>query len=349
MTGFEKFPSIDNFHNVNRRVKMFWTLEMRPTIRYRAKIKLHGTNAGIRIMPDGNVVAQTRTTDLVDREDNHGFNAWLQSGKDYWSTLARDERLVVFGEWAGPGIQKKASVSRIQSKSFFVFAVLFNGESIITDPSLIEKTLGDDIPDRVRILPWHGDEIEIDFSDIPLMEKKLEAINKEIESIDKEDPYIKDTFGVSGPGEGLVYTPINVLDESGIHFRTHFDETAQYKTTERESYSEFTFKVKGEKHKVLKDDKAQAAMVDPIVAASIQAFVSMTVTQARLEQALQEACDDDPNVRKMGDFLKWVGTDIQKECVAELEAAGLDWKQVGKAVNKHAKNWLISESNKLGE
>ena len=41
------------------------------------------------------------------------------------------------------------------------------------------------------------------------MKAKVEQINETILQVEECDPFVKDVFGVSGMGEGLVYVPIN--------------------------------------------------------------------------------------------------------------------------------------------
>ena len=44
-------------------------------------------------------------------------------------------------------------------------------------------------------------------------------------------------------------------------------------------------------------------------------------------------------MRHTGNFLKWVLADVQKESVAELSAAGLEWKDVAGAIQARARQW----------
>ncbi len=84
----------------------------------------------------------------------------------------------------------------------------------------------------------------------------------------------------------------------------------------------------------------KAVEIDPAVVASVEAFVLTFVTEARLEQGFNEACPKDATMRDLGAFLKWVAGDLQKEGGADLEAAGLTWKNVQKAVTEAAKKWF---------
>lgn len=105
----------------------------------------------------------------------------------------------------------------------------------------------------------------------------------------------------------------------------------------RDSYTALMFKAKGDKHQVVK--QKEPAQLDPEVAESVSRFVEMFVTPSRLEQGVVEACNGEYDMRGLGHFLKWMNADIQKEGDAELEASGLTWKDVNKAVQTAARKW----------
>lgn len=67
------------------------------------------------------------------------------------------------------------------------------------------------------------------------------------------------------------------------------------------------------------------------------------MTEARLQQALSEACNGEINMKQMGQFLKWISLDILKESEAELATANLTWKQVNKSVNSAARKWYTNK------
>ena len=123
-------------------------------------------------------------------------------------------------------------------------------------------------------------------------------------------------MGVDGIGEGIVWRCVTPSWES----------------------SKYWFKTKGDKHKVTKEKKK--IPVDVEKAASIDDFVTRTVTETRCIQSI-----NDQNLeltrKSTGAFLKWLGQDIIKEDKDTLEASGLSWKEVAGAVNKIAKNWFF--------
>jgi hypothetical protein len=74
---FTAFPSLEQFSSVFKRE----TYKTPGTITYGAKVKLHGTNAGIRIMPNGSVFAQSNKKELTLEKDNGEFAAWVETQK----------------------------------------------------------------------------------------------------------------------------------------------------------------------------------------------------------------------------------------------------------------------------
>lgn len=337
--SFIPFPSIGGFHNVVKTVAAYPHLSPTP-ITYRGKIKLHGTNAGVRIQKtDGGTVfveAQSRSQIITTENDNAGFAAWVSKNKSFFGTLqevsvSNHKDVTIFGEWCGPGIQSGTAINKIPKKIFAIFAIHVgeNAESgvVYVHPHSIESFLGANKPDDIHILPWHGDEFTVDYSDQENLERTVANINTIVEQVEPVDPWVKATFGVDGIAEGVVYVPVG---ENGV--------------VSRKLYSDLAFKAKGEKHKVVKTK--QAVQINPEAAASIGDFVSLFVTDARLEQGLA-AQDGNTEMRLIGPFLKWVCQDVKKESVAELEASQLQWSQVEKSVQTAARNWYIVKNKAI--
>lgn len=335
-----KFPSIEAFHTVRKYLP-----ESIEQLDYRAKIKLHGTNAGVRIKLNGEIFARSRTRTITPGDDNYGFAAWVHDNMDYFKQV-RDNvsskstdyyvPITVFGEWCGNGIMKNVAISGVDRKIFCVFALQIGDDDnalMISAPDSIELLLPKH--EDIFVLPWHGDTYTVDFTDKDQMQQTLDDINTEIESIDKQDPWVKETFGIEGHGEGLVFTP----------FRDGVDSWAL--GPPRWVYSRCAFKAKGEKHKIVKQKKS--VQLDPEVVDSINGFVDLMVTESRLEQGVREITRGELEFshKMIGPFIGWVGKDVQKESSAELEASGLEWKQVAKPVTTRAREWYLEKLNSL--
>ena len=317
-----RWGSIELLHNVIRTLNYLLERDGTPlpTVQYRAKVKLHGRNAAVQITNDG-VFPQSRSQLLTPENDLKGFAKWVLASEDCWESV---EPVTVFGEWCGPGVQKKVALRDIDRKVFAVFAIQYGrdvGARVVYDPEAIRAALPHH-PD-VFVLPWYGDVLTLPFGGD--MEAVIAKLNEWVLDIEAEDPWVKETFGVSGRGEGLVFYPVgdNVL-------------------TDPEDLERFMFKAKGAKHQTNKTRKP--VQVDPEVVKGAEEFVAMMVTEPRLEQGVDEATGGEFNVRKMGDFIRWVTEDVQKESVAELEASGLEWRQVVKAVQGAAREWYKAKA-----
>ena len=322
---FVKFPSIEKFSDVNAHVKRHFDVESRPKVLYRGKVKLHGTNASIRCDSDGTITCGKRTGTCTPQDDNAGFANWVETIKQELTSLTYD--YVLFGEWAGPGVQKKVAVSLLNEKKFFVFGML-NLETgyVAVDPDQIRECLGTDVL-PFEILPWADDTtVEIDFRLQSSMETATKNIAAWVDACDKVDPYIKARYGIEGIGEGYVFTP--VVDAMPFT-----------------DYSNYLFKAKGESHAGVQGDKAKIE-IDPAVLAGAEAFTNQFVTETRCVQGLTEACSGEASTKNIGPFMAWLGADVKKESVNELEASGLEWKQVSKAVNQRARDWFVLEIEK---
>jgi hypothetical protein len=325
--NFVNFPDIEGFHNIVKFTKAYPEHATRP-IAYRGKIKIHGSNAGIRLV-GGEVGAQSRTQIVTPESDNAGFARWVKSCESYWKSLSIGLDCTVYGEWCGPGIMKGTAINQIPKKAFVVFAIdlkiKVDGEEetvFMSDPVAIEKLLGDR-PDDVYVLPWYGDAFTVDFKNEANLRKTADMLNAVVEEIEPCDPWVKKVFGIEGTAEGIVYYP---------------------DTVSRDIVRNFMFKAKGDKHRVVK--VKEAVQIDPEIAASVDGFVTMFVTEARLEQGLA-AIGGSLEMKNVGAFLKWMNQDVLKESSAELEASNLTWEQVQKHVTVATRNWFIQKNKEI--
>jgi hypothetical protein len=297
-------------------------------VEYRGKVKLHGTNAAVQVTSEG-VVAQSRTQLIAPgKTDNAGFAAWVETVKESFAA-AMSEDVIIYGEWCGPGIMKGTAINKVEKKVFAVFAAMWlpmtEASGLIVEPDIL-AALVKDIP-GVYVLPWYGEVRRIPVLGLPeAVEPILSSINADVLTIEACDPWVKETFGQEGVGEGIVYYPLG---------------------TSRKEYSDLCFKAKGEKHKVVA--KTAPAQIDPSVASSIAEYVAMVLTEPRLEQGARAVGGGDLVFDKklFGAFIGWVCKDVEKETGAELEASNLTWKQVQKAVGDSARRWYLAKAEVL--
>lgn len=319
MHTHRKFPKIRGLHYVVATVEQLLDLD-RPVetrLTYRAKVKLHGTNMGVRIYPDGRLVSQSRNADCTT--DGYNFPQYIaQRGVFFRELIGDADEVVIFGEWAGPGIQKGVSVNQMQTKAWFVFGCLIvrGSESrMVTEPAEIlafMSTGAEAWPDCLHVIPWHGDPIELDFRDPERLERQAERLNSEMQRIDTCDPLIADLFGIEGTGEGMVMYPLGIED--------------------LESWGRYAIKVKGESHKPEPGSRLRAQTRVP-VSEDVLAFIDAAVSPARVSQGMQELFGEGPYFREgLGALIKWVSQDLHTECDLEAIASGLQWSQINRNV-----------------
>lgn len=310
-----------------------------PSVTYKAKIKLHGTNAAVQIHPDGKVFAQSRTSIITPENDNAGFAKWVDNNTAFFKKMVKDEIVTVFGEWCGESIQQGTAINNIGKKILAVFAIQCGNSDNTSRYYAEPKTIADLLIDHTSlpnldlyVLPWYGEEIVLDFADTEQLRKAAENLNEMVAKVEACDPWVKSVFHVEGIGEGIVLYPLKKDDTNVIM---------------RSDYYDLFFKAKGEQHKVVK--QKAAVQIDPEVAASVNEFVDMFVTPARLEQAVTTACNGQYDAKLTGAFLKWITADVQKESGAELEASNLDWAKVNRPVMEAARKWYQEKVKSIAQ
>jgi len=351
---FMAWPSIEGFHHIRKFIRVdpgeWWhkreLLGGTSTVHYQAKVKLHGTNAAVQFHLDTlSLVCQSRESIITPEKDNAGFARWVMNAKDTWVMTLKnrlDNGVIIYGEWIGPGIQKNVAVSQIPKKVFAVFAArpLDGSDTLIVEPQELQAIVGG-LPD-VYVLPWYPQSIDIDWKQTDEeLTKTIAPINDWVMAIEANDPWVQATFNVQGTGEGLVFYPTSTPH---LGF---------------EDFTNLTFKAKGEKHKNIAT--AKAVQVSAEAAASIDAFVAMVLTPARLEQGaraiLGEHKHEDAlkclfcttgaltyDMKNTGKFVNWVSADVEKETQDELAASGLTWKEVQKPISDKARAWFLAKA-----
>jgi hypothetical protein len=299
-----KYPSTNQFRSVVSSAKR----ANAGTLTFQGTVKLHGTNAAI-VLNHSKLQFQSRERVLSLDDDNAGFmNYFHPAGRILKEAITSEfpdaGTVVVYGEWCGGSIQKGVALNQLE-KMFVIFGVQVDGKWVPTDWKL---------PGTLNILHFPTWVITIDMQCPGAAQNALIDLTNAVEV---ECP-VGAALGVSGIGEGIVWKCVTPGYES----------------------SDFWFKVKGEKHSVSKVKTLAAVDVEKI--ASIQAFSEMVVTNARLEQMMEDLTFD---VSNLGTFIKRVHTDVVKEESDTIAANMLEPKEVGKAVSTASKKWFMEKMN----
>ena len=223
----------------------------------------------------------------------------------------------IFGEWVGKGIQKSVAIAQLE-KAMFIFGVKISKPGDETFNAYWVDSANIKSPEHkiYNIEDYKTYSIDIDFNMPQLVQNTIIDMTIEVEN---ECPVSKE-FGVSGVGEGIVFA-------------------CTYKDVV------YRFKSKGEKHSVSKVTKL--ASVDTEKLNSITEFVTYAVTENRFNQAIEKVFEKRENMdlKKMGDFLKWMVNDIMKEELDTMIANKLEPKDVNKYISSKSREMFMQAYN----
>jgi hypothetical protein len=306
-----------------------------PVLPFTGTVKLHGTNAAV--CTDGSEIwCQSRTSIITPEADNQGFAAWCQALPGRWEALkalldralrhpvcvkpeALEVDVALHGEFCGKTINKGVGVCQLP-KMFVIFDVAvwhrFPGEDgdvwrprFLADEEVREfADEGMGVYSIHRFPTFHMD---VDFGRAEEFVEPLERVTLQVEA---RCP-VAAQFGVEGLGEGVVWSHNADGDKR------------------------FTFKVKGEKHAVVKAPKL--VTVDTVQLDSATRFVEYAVTENRLRQGLENIPGLEP--RYIGHFVKWVLGDVQKEEADTIAANGIEPKMLSKLVEQRARAYIVKK------
>ena len=337
-----KFPKIGQYRNLIQDLNNGFTFKgldengeaiydknvVKPTLTFKGSVKLHGTNAGVAYNKNLGIWTQSRNNAFtLDQSDSHfGFTFFVNINKEFFEKVFReieekynvseDKAIVIFGEWAGKGIQKKVAISEFE-KSFFIFGVKIYSPDP-SEPSVwVEHEKISSNENRIyNINDFPTFTIDIDFNNPKFAQNLLAEFTDKVE---KECPVSKQ-LGVSGIGEGIVWT-------------TFYNG------------NRYSFKVKGDEHNASKDggDKKKKPDVSPQKLNSIQEFVNYSVTESRFNQSLHEVFGENgvPDIKSTGKVLSWIVRDIMAEEIDVLKENNLEPKDVNKYISNEAKKMFF--------
>lgn len=339
MKKFSAFPKIGQFRQTVKEAKLrasyigkdengdpiYDERKSAPTINFKGTVKLHGTNAGIGHTKEGGLWAQSRGNIITPENDNFGFARYVSENETAFLDLVNlvreknpdikeNDAVFIFGEWAGSSIQKNVAISNID-KSFFIFDV----KVVPEDESEVYHLPYDYLRNKevriYNIADFPTYEMEIDFNNPQMVQNELSDITIAVE----EKCPVSAAFGFEGVGEGVVWT----ANVGGHNYR---------------------FKVKGEKHSVSK--VKTLAKVDTEKLNSIKEFVDYAVTENRFEQGMGIIFPDgNLDIKKLGDIIKWVVSDVLAEESDVLADNGLSPRDVGKHISDKARKMFFDRYN----
>ncbi len=332
MSEFKKWTSINKFADAYKMAQKFRIGKVTVGL----KIKLHGTNAALRLEKDG-IVAQKRSSDIPAGSDNAGFRAWSEKLVRNDCCIDYYQDMIIYGEWAGKGVQKTDAVS-LAPKTFYVFSV-YNARNgnYLHEPRSIQdflcKVFTEESRNEMRVVPWFTVKQKFSFADQSEAQEFIDVAVQEVDKIAALDPYIKELWDIEGPGEGLVGTILEMHQHDGTEITPEF-------------HMDYMFKIKTLEHSVQKNkNRAATGIQKP---EGVDDFIDMFFTEQRFQQMLDEHCDGEADRKKTGIFMKAVMSDVHKESVNEIEAADFEFKVVPKFATNMVRDWFFKKCDEIG-
>lgn len=315
-----KFGSIGQFRNF---IKTMQYLGWRK-INLIGTVKIHGTNSSVGLdLKDNSLFYQSRNRVLSLDDDNYDFAKYIEDNKSEFLKIFDEiknkintekyDSIIIYGELAGKGIQNKVAVSQID-RFFAPFSIVGVNKDTVDE---LDVKLS--INESIRFYPietFGVYNVQLDLDNVHLAQQEIKDLTI---SVENECPVGK-YFGVSGTGEGIVFT----------------DETKQY-----------SFKSKGEKHSVSKVKVIADVDIEKIN--KIKDFVDYSVTENRLNQGIEylKEMNKELDISNMGDFLRWLANDVLKEEQDVITENGLDndLKAIMKSVSSKGRKWFMDKIN----
>lgn len=302
-----------------------------PMVELNGTVKLHGANCSVVLTRDGKIYPQSKESLLDETVNCNGFYQFFEARETTFKKMLEGylrgvkesvEAVVVYGEWCGPGIQKKVGISNIDSPIFVIFDVRYIDETyekgntgFIDYSQDIENFL---LP-SARIYPiqhFMQYKTSLDIMNPEMIQQQLIDLTTEVEA---QCPVAK-YFGVDGRGEGIVWTiPYN--------------------------NRKYRMKVKGQKHSSTKVKVLANPDVEKIE--SLNNFLKYAFTENRLEQGISVLKQKGAEIveENIQEYVRWVFADVIKEESDTMEKNGISSKDIAKKGNYLIRQYYMSKLN----
>lgn len=308
--------------------------------------KIHGTNLCVSYSNLDGLWVQSRKNIITPENDNAGSAFFVNKTKEAWIKIIKDlaqyyeinlnENIIsVYSEFAGGKIQKKSALTSLDKRAMifqhFKVSPIEPDENIRSEwykTSICTENVKSPENNIFNIMDFPKQRITLDFNHPEIAKEEMEKMIKEIEKSSK----VGEQFGIKGnTGEGFVFTFV-------------------YKDTLHR------FKVKGEKHsnqktRVKKIKTKEETLEETLEEQKRINFVNKYACVSwRLEQAIQEVNDTlnggVPDIKKMGDVIKWVIKDNIKENLDIMTELNIEPKDLNKYISKVTRDFYIDFLNK---
>lgn len=357
------WPSIGQFRDVVKNVShraayvgmddngdpIYNKLSPKPTLKFEGTVKLHGTNFAVGVSPNfKDYWFQSRENIITPQKDNAGSAMFGEAHKNIFISIAEevaclfhpsamiDEDILIFGEWCGGSIQKGVALNQLP-KMFVIFGIALVDEE--SQKTYLTRTQVEDVCNKVEIgHEWQRGldarifsiynfptfEIDIDFEN---PHESVNTLNSITEKIGDECPVGKALGATaengSTTGEGIVWRCVTSGYEDSGYF----------------------FKVKDERHSNSKVKTLATVDVEKIN--NIKTLAETIAHEGRLQQQYDLVFDTlnggEPDIKRMGEFIKFVMQDCFKEDIDVIAASGFTGKELNGPVSKIVRDFLFQK------
>ena len=337
-TTIQKFHDIESLRHTAQSIAMhceYYGIASKPIIEFYGTVKLHGTNAGVRVT-NGTVLAQGRNRELTITQDNFGFAHFVAGRADLFRELAtnifKSDDVTIYGEWCGQGIQAKVAISKLP-KMFVAFAVFDHTTGQWIEwyelPQVFVDFNAMNAQGVYFITQAPTYKVLVDFNDPTPAAEQISQYTLQVEDmcpfahLPVFAQYHKgENIGV---GEGIVWVAI----------------TRAWGAGQDPDAKRLVFKSKGEKHK--KGGEKLQVSVNPEKVSAVAALVDLILPEWRLEQGITFLRENNIPLANTstGQYLKWIAQDILKEESDRIAANPYPWKEIQGTVMNRSKDYFM--------
>ena len=313
--------------------------------------KIHGTNIGVSFdIVNGKVdrdsmIPQSRNQEMYEPSSNN-YGAYtfmtertgiLADIADYVVDNIKDlkgcDKVYIFGEYAGKGIQAKSALTEVDKK-FLPFAtmtfvdgeenayeVLYNDFDTSEFRDIWRRARSQDI---MPLFAYHFEGICVRGEGRTSLTELCDYWAKRVEQLENNSPFGRYLGVPNNIMEGVV---INIWD---TYHRGKLNKPS------------YKVKIKGDEHKAtgVKVKRRQSAKLND----KEKELLKLATDVGRFEQAVNVLFREqskDIEFTGIGDYLKWINKDIQVELKDLIEDPEVNYKNIQKEVSRQAKAFFI--------
>ncbi len=337
-----KMESIEQFRHIVQKVNFLYPNNP-PKVTFIGYEKIHGAQMGVSFNNIDGFWVQSKNNIITPEQDHMGCVKEAYKNKEVWLDIITQlsvennidlnlYTITVYAEWAGGNIQRNSAISGLNKRAIifrYAKVSVIDTESVLEDYYIETKSNNHTVKNVehniFNIADFPTIIYDVDFKDPT---KASVELSKVIEENEDNSPVGK-----------LMGKPNNILE--GYVFYGNFD------------HHTLVFKMKGSKHSkskvksVKKYTEEDLKKLDEKKKCATEIF-----SEQRCNQALTEIFGIDfentIDIKKMGEYLKWVNADTIKEEYDILKKYDLTFREVNRDFQNLTKEYFLNIYNNIG-